>query len=131
MANKCINQILLTGERNDLIKLIQSEFLNYKKNKTYQFHENILMILFQTDWKPARKEIQKISEAFPLVKFELIYIEPLLKRAGIIWFEAGEIEKHIINFKASLMDLKNKLIPEVFDMIKALHLKNSVCLERI
>ena len=118
MANQCINQIIITGTRDDLIKLIQSQYLNYKKNKIYQLHENILMVTFKSDWNPEQEKIREMSNHFPKLKFELIYIEPLLNKAGIIWFEDNKINKHIIDLKNNLTDLKNKILPEVFKTIK-------------
>ncbi len=115
MANKCINQLILTGARENLFNLILSNELNYNENEIHEINTNCFCLVFFSEWEPPEEDIADLSIKHPKIKFELYYIEKLLKKLGKIVFINGEKIKTKKKYNSSLFELSKTITSEIFN----------------
>jgi len=115
MANQCVNQLILSGDRTSIFELIMSKDLYYKNNEIHALNDNTFCLIFESDWNPPEDHFQKISKKFPKIFIDLFYVEKLLKKVGRISFEAGNKIKHQQELKINFADMNKPITSRVFD----------------
>lgn len=114
MANKCYNQLILTGDRAGILDLISSKKIHYKKNLTFQINANSFCIPFSSNWYPPARYFIELSKQFPKIRFKLFYFEGLLSRAGLHVIRNGESEHFKKEITLSLEQITKTKISEIF-----------------
>lgn len=104
MANICKNILIVSGGRNELINLIQSNELSYKQVKIFQLKETSLCVPFQSNWNPPEDFLVELSRQHKTLEFTLYYIEKLLGKAGRIVYTNGVKEKKGYNLSLGLFN---------------------------
>ena len=115
MANQCINQLILSGDRASIFELIMSDDLHYKKNEIHELSDNSFCLIFVSDWDPPEDHFQDISKKYPKIQMDLFYVEKLLKKVGRINFEAGVKIKHQKKLGIDFSDMNEPITSEVFN----------------
>jgi hypothetical protein len=115
MANQCMNQLVLSGDRASIFKLIMSDELHYKKNEIHEINDNCFCLIFMSDWDPPENYFQKISKKFPKIQIDLFYMEKLLKKIGRISFEAGEKIKREKKLDINFTDMNKPITFDIFN----------------
>jgi len=84
LANICKNQIILSGNRSDLLALFISENLNFSEYKIFEISNNIFTFLIDSKSSPPKQKFLKLSKLYPTIDFQILYAEKAMNKVGII-----------------------------------------------
>lgn len=118
MANQCINQVVLTGEREALLHMISQEYFHYTKNDIHELNQTTFCVIFSSDWDPPTEELKRVSSKAHEIQFDIYYADKLTQRVGLITIIDGYAFKDDVKLSLTLNDLKKPLTSRIFNGLK-------------
>ena len=114
MSNKCINQLILSGDRKSIFDLITDEKLHYSTNKISLINENTFSIVFSSDWFPPKKYFYTLSKQYPCINFEIFYAIKLSGTKGYLHILDGDISEEKENNAFTMSEMTKQLSSDNF-----------------
>lgn len=120
MANKCITQLILSGDRIRILDLISSSELYYANNKIHEMNDNTFCVVLVSEWTPPYKYFVALSKQYPTIEFDLFYATKLSSVKGHYSIKDGLFMEAIENDAFTLSEMSNQLSSNNFYTSKEL-----------
>jgi len=114
MANKCINQLILSGDRKSILDLIMSDNLYYKKHEIHEINNGTFCAIIFSEWTPPERHFTTISKEYPTINFDIFYAVKLSNIRGHVNISDGNISRLTGPIALTMSEMSNQLSSKNF-----------------